>query len=88
LETLLRSLGWALTKSELERIRQTFDTGDASLGHVSSDDFIEVFAEATSPSEGKHDKWGVERRNRVRVPFAWACANVAALGSRGFDAHP
>lgn len=56
LETLLRSLGWALTKSELERIRQTFDTGDASLGHVSSDDFIEVFAEATSPSEGQLDK--------------------------------
>ena len=54
LETLLRRLGWVLTKSELERIRQTFDTGDASLGHVSSDDFIEVFAEATSPSEGEH----------------------------------
>ena len=52
LETLLRSLGWALTRSELERLRQTFDTGDASLGLVSSDDFIEVFAQATSPSEG------------------------------------
>lgn len=44
LQMLLKSVGWVLSKSELERIRQTLESDD---GHVSACEFIQAITQAT-----------------------------------------
>ena len=44
LQMLLKSVGWVLSKSELERIRQTLESDD---GHVSASEFIQAITQAT-----------------------------------------
>lgn len=49
LQALLRSIGWVLTKTELERLRQTL--GDADVeGGVPVGSFLHLVAEATARS--------------------------------------
>jgi len=52
LQQLLLSIGWVLSKSELERLRQTLDAGDDAgfEGGVSVAGFLHLMAEATAPS--------------------------------------
>jgi hypothetical protein len=57
LEKIFQSVGWQLTKAELERIRQTFDTGDATLGEVACGEFIAVLCEATTSSVHHGEKY-------------------------------
>ena len=46
LQALLASIGWVLTKSQLERVRQTFDTMD--VNYVNANDFSELLREVTT----------------------------------------
>jgi hypothetical protein len=53
LHALLRSIGWVLSKSELERICQTFVSTDAKPGLVSCADFVQLLTDVALPPDGE-----------------------------------